>query len=260
MAKMIMSSYSRACTCLAIAFCTLLVAIAAWIYSSIARDFRVYKDDLIVAIENEDYSRCEQIISLSGPQAEYKHQQRRYTSLHAAVEVCNPKIVSLLLNSGISPSITDSDGRTALSWAASCYNNKNAQEAYKVTSLLVQHGCDPAVVSPVDGDTPVHRAAAWGATPVLEAAFDSGVEVDIRDSYMNTPLITVVKARVSSHGVRRNNASDSILLLLLQRGADPCARAVDGLSAFKLALLANDTFATNAMRLSAIQNGCVSPR
>ncbi|KAH8730688.1 ankyrin repeat-containing domain protein, partial [Phaeosphaeriaceae sp. PMI808] len=117
--------------------------------------------------------------------SEYSQEvPRRMTRLHLAAYFGIKEVANALLSSGLSPDLTDSYGRTSLSWAA-----EKGHEA--VVKLLIDTG--KVDVDSKDfkyGQTPLSRAAEKGHEAVVKLLIDTGkVDVNSKDSYDGqTPL------------------------------------------------------------------------
>ena len=80
------------------------------------------------------------------------------------------------------------------------------------------------------GNSPVHYAAIYGRTRVLEAMLDRGVSPNLRDRNGRTLLMLAVE-----------NGHRDTARMLLRRGADPNARSALGETALELAKRRGDT-------------------
>lgn len=85
--------------------------------------------------------------------------------------------------------------------------------------LLLQSGADPDARATVTGSTPLKNACLQRDVPVFTALLDAGADPDAADSNSDAVI----------HTCARVNAGD-LVLLLLQRGADPEARTSAGAS------------------------------
>ena len=90
---------------------------------------------------------------------------------------------------------------------------------FKLAEVLHRNGSS---VEPrgVNKSTPLHSAAYYGDLEMVQVLLEYGVDVDCPDKYGNTPLIYV---SLNGH---RNDAG--VARLLIERGADPNTRALDG--------------------------------
>lgn len=79
------------------------------------------------------------------------------------------------------------------------------------------------------GNSPVHYAAIYGRTRVLQAMLDRGVSPNLRDRNGRTLLMLAAE-----------NGHHDTVRMLLERGADPNARSALGETALELAQRRND--------------------
>lgn len=82
----------------------------------------------------------------------------------------------------------------------------------KVARLL---GNDPSLVNAIlidRNDRPLHQAAEWGCTKVVELLLDHGAQIDAPDNALRTPLHRAAE-----------KAKTRVVQILLRKGADPNA-------------------------------------
>jgi ankyrin repeat protein len=134
---------------------------------------------------------------------------------------------------------TDSDGRTALSWAA-------ARGDAEATKILLKFGADPNILS-WKNQSPLHWAAqslAGTCAEICQALLDSGADVNCVDDWKRTPLIYASADQDDPHtleplfhsganldprdcygrtplGYAAKMKRTRVLKLLLSQGADP---------------------------------------
>ncbi|MCB9892472.1 MAG: ankyrin repeat domain-containing protein [Planctomycetes bacterium] len=127
------------------------------------------------------------------------------TSIDVDVELCNAaffghwKLCDFLIARGANPNACHPDSReTALHSALT----KAGRPAYgRVVDVLLTHGADPnARTAPgvetgafmrdvrTNGETPLHRAAAFADEPVIAKLLEHGGDKEARDSRGDTPL------------------------------------------------------------------------
>jgi ankyrin repeat protein len=112
-------------------------------------------------------------------------------------------LLEALLAGGADPNQRNHEGTPLLAVAA---DNKDQ------TEILLAHGASVAVTNR-DGVMPLHVAASFGKTNVIEALLSHGADINARDGWGSTPLL-----RASANGQKATAE------LLLQRGADPNIR------------------------------------
>jgi len=109
------------------------------------------------------------------------------------------QLTEFLLERGADPDLADADtGETPLH-AALCKAGRPAYE--RVVRVLLTHGADPNRSTKVGaetgcfmrdartrGETPLHRAAAFGTEPTIRLLLDAGADVEARDANGDTPL------------------------------------------------------------------------
>ena len=109
------------------------------------------------------------------------------------------QLCQFLLEQGAAANAADGDnGETALH-AALCKANRPVYE--HVVRVLLQHGADPNRATlpgrptgafmrdaRTRGETPLHRAAAFGSEAVLRLLLAAGGRVEVRDAQGDTPL------------------------------------------------------------------------
>ena len=144
-----------------------------------------------------------------------------YTAVDGAVQVANMEILTHLLDAGAKPK------GTALLSAARC---RNLDQSSKMVEALLRRGADPKYKDYYMGDrkrfsTPLHAACYQGNYPVVELLLrQPGIELDTLDIDDRTPLMWAVE-----------RGYESIIGMLLEKGADPKIRNAAGKTAAKIA-------------------------
>ena len=114
----------------------------------------------------------------------------------------------LLLAKGADLKHRDSDGQTALHFAACAENGGNPL----LVKFFVEHGI-PADAKNHNGETPLMHAGPMGNTEMVAALLDNGADVNAADDDQTTALMRMV----GNHA--HNDNSVEIVKLLLARGA-----------------------------------------
>ncbi len=118
----------------------------------------------------------------------------RGAAFHGHWQLCE----FLLENGGSARAVDAVTGETALH-AALCKANRPIYD--HVVRVLLAHGADPncktAIDAPTDafmrdcrtrGETPLHRAAAFGTVTAVQMLLDGGGNRELRDAHGDTPL------------------------------------------------------------------------
>jgi ankyrin repeat protein len=165
-----------------------------------------------------------------------------------AVSHGNLAIARALLGAGADPNSRDSDGESALIYAAfdnradlaalllSYRANVNAlwggsaaldfavsRGSLAAAQLLIDAGSDVRRIYP-SGRTPLHLAALSHHTEMAGLLIDRGADIDAPDISGSTPLLVAVRKRF-----------DDLTALLLEAGADPLRKNKAGLSPLECA-------------------------
>ncbi|KAF2501943.1 hypothetical protein BU16DRAFT_419460, partial [Lophium mytilinum] len=100
----------------------------------------------------------------------------------------------------------------------------------EVVKVLLEEGADPRRISPTDptciGMSPLHCAACEGHACIVGILIDLGVEVDIRDQEMRTPLLCTMK----DPGDMRYAGALETARMLIRHRADVNAEDVHGVT------------------------------
>lgn len=110
--------------------------------------------------------------------------------------------VRVLLAKGANPNTSDSQGRTALSYAAQLGN-------LEMAAMLINAGASPDVRDKL-GNSPVHWAADAGHIQLLRLLCDVHAGIDVANRQGITPLM-----------MASGRGNLAVVRLLLQRGANP---------------------------------------
>ncbi|GIK04399.1 hypothetical protein Aspvir_008482 [Aspergillus viridinutans] len=151
--------------------------------------------------------------------------QEAYTVLTAAAAFGHESVVKQLLEKGVHPDSRGTTwsewfvgGRTALSWAAE-------KGYYEIVHILLKHGAVDLCPED-DDDLPPHILAAGNNhKEIVALLLDRGVNVD----HTSSGHTALSKAA--------DDNADSVVQLLLERGADPNLQMYDGLTPLALAVL-----------------------
>lgn len=172
------------------------------------------------------------------------------TPLHAVVAIGrehlpNDTITELLLAGGADINAKDNEGYTALQWAivldhpvsarvllrhAAEFDIFSAAALGDISRVAQWLQAEPALATFANttGQTPLHWAAAYGRTQVVELLLASGANVNsISQEKCSTPL----------HGAAASSGTTDTVALLLANGADVHARTREGKTALEYAEL-----------------------
>jgi ankyrin repeat protein len=159
------------------------------------------------------------------------------TPLHIAAENGHADVVDTLLQNSASVVAEDTKRRTAMFLACACGHKITARQLWLSGSKLSQRDLSQrtmlhaaantgresvvemllsAGMSPNCHDshkaTPLHEAASRGLAPIVQRLLDAGADVNAADSQGKTALHFACQSR---------NAPETVIRLLLDRGADP---------------------------------------
>lgn len=144
------------------------------------------------------------------------------TPLIDAVLQQHPHRLAALLQDGADWRAGDSDGNTALHWAAML-------EPTDLLQLLLDAGVDVSVHNTITGVTALHSALMAGRSDTLELLIESGIDVHACDRNGDTAL----------HWAAKVNRYDAILALL-RAGADPTRVNHNGVTVEQLMALTDE--------------------
>jgi Ankyrin repeats (3 copies) len=127
------------------------------------------------------------------------------TLLHfATLTKCQP-MVNLLLELGADPSLTDSEGRTAVYWA---YKNKDEKVIQSVTAKIVD--LHKFLVHHNHHLTPLHMACSVGLTALVYEYVDMGLDVSAQD-HCGKSALDYARSFLAHHYLATTSDSDSIV-------------------------------------------------
>jgi len=119
--------------------------------------------------------------------------------LNAAVYHGHWPLTQFLLESGADPN--DEDAETGETPLHSAIVKPNLLSTHRVVALLLAHGADPnsrtknGVITGAfmrdcrtKGETPLHRAAAFGNAETIQLLLDAGAVIDAKDANGDSPL------------------------------------------------------------------------
>jgi len=153
---------------------------------------------------------------------------REIALLNAAARCPDPRAIRMLLYTGaeVDIDVRDDDGQTPLMWAAT--KNRNP----KVLEALIHAGAD-ANARDSTGMTPLIAATAMNENPdTMRALIRFGADVNAGDDTGTTPLMAAVLMPLADTESER-------VELLLEAGASPHARCIDGCTALMYAAWSN---------------------
>lgn len=167
--------------------------------------FAGINDDLIEAVLNGDDQRVAIILASNDPQLDINHPGK-WNALIAATCSGHVNIVqSLLADPTINVNATDSDGRTALSWAALLNKIRIVKTLCTIPGIDINHCADNG-----DGDTALMLAASSDNREVVrQLLITPGCDVNFASSDGFTALMS---ASVNGNG--------EVVRQLLEAGAD----------------------------------------
>ena len=114
------------------------------------------------------------------------------TLLHHAASAGCIEVVSLILKSGVDPSIQDHGGHTALYRVANeCWSAAGPE----LVRMLVEAGADVNACGGVTRATPLHMAARRGFVEIAQALIECGADIQARDTKGATPLRRAINCR-----------------------------------------------------------------
>jgi ankyrin repeat protein len=141
-----------------------------------------------------------------------------------------PEIVSLLLESGAKPDVSDNQDMTSLHWAVDMDSSEVIEETeIEIIRLLLEKGANPNAPDN-EGQTPLHLAISKkNSIEVIRLLLEKGANPNARGGDGVTPL----------HLATFNKSPIEVVRLLLKKGANPDALDNDGRRPFDLAMRNN---------------------
>ena len=189
---------------------------------------------LVYAILKERY-RIAELLLAHGADPKIVDHGISLLSLIVQAKTCPAGTVRALLAAGADPNPRDSVSppllRALQSGAEAC------------AQVLISHGAN-IDARDVSGGTALHAAVAGSSPTVVEQIIRSGVAVNSTMAQQVTPLMWAALRQPGRHGI-----ADSIITVLLDRGADPCMTDAHGMTAADYAREMG--FAGRASRLAA---------
>jgi len=185
---------------------------------------------LYYAVASNNIEMLLLLLNKTDPQNVFELNFQGATLLHAAAAYGSPEIFDMLLENGIDPSLIDNMGNNLLHYAAN-HNNRLMVE------YLADHNFTWMLqIKNHDEETPLHYAANNLAASVFEILLPLADDVNVRDSYGNTPLFYAVQSGNIRH-----------ILSLLKNGADIYASNNDGLSPIHISAASLMALTLNAL-------------
>lgn len=99
-----------------------------------------------------------------------------FNSLHLATQFTFPLLCAYFIAKGVDVDVRDSDGRTALHWAAIKAAHPD------IVKMLLSLNASINVRDEVYGNTPLHYAVSATNIPVVDALMNAGASVDIQNA------------------------------------------------------------------------------
>jgi ankyrin repeat protein len=176
------------------------------------------------AVENNHPELVKRLVVLGAPihgSRAVDHPDDAYASgavqsaLDLAIEKGQHQIAELLLAHGAEVNAPDPYSfRTPMSTAA-------MSDKIELAELLLTHGADPCQSDACEeGMTPLHCAAEFRSSALVERLLSLGVDPNIRDNFGHTPLHSVARDLVEEHWGQSDNAAVAIAKKLLEAGAN----------------------------------------
>jgi len=138
-------------------------------------------------------SRCERLITSSGPQVLFKLDPSGFGLIHFACSMCDLQAVNYFLNCLVNDpqkrncmlNLRDVFGNTPLCLVTPLQNNK----MYDILNFLLENGADPSLANNL-GETPLHLAAKEGNLALQTLLqYQKRLNLNARDNNGNTPFM-----------------------------------------------------------------------
>lgn len=142
--------------------------------------------------------------------------KNKSSPLHIASQLSDISMIQFLLEKGSNPNQPDGDFNSPLMKAIESNN-------FKAVEILIQAGADYTMPNK-NKNTPLHFACKYGSKEIVELLLSQNVEINTIDNTDSTPLYYAV-----------DRQDPIITKILVDNGADPLMRNIDGKSIFSLA-------------------------
>ncbi len=110
------------------------------------------------------------------------------TALHWAAFINNKQFVELLLDAGAQLDIKDTVGEQPLHWHAALGNTESIE-------LLLSYGAN-GNAQDIQGNTPLHYAVRIGQVGAVKALLKANVSLSVKNNHGLTPYVTACSARL----------------------------------------------------------------
>jgi len=148
-----------------------------------------------------------QFLVESGADLELTDNRNKTTVLMVASSQGQIDLVTYLLSRDVEVNALSAHGETALAFAASHGDTE-------VAKLLIEHGADVNVVSPISGRTALHTSAADGYLEFVQLLLENGADPNLRDVEGLTPLgVALAYSPYPGRVSKPTNKEDVIRLL-----------------------------------------------
>ena len=159
------------------------------ISSNTTKNHKQSKNELIIAIENNDFNKVKMFLSQSDEQkvqdllnTKYKEGEDEYnfTPLHCACKIGSIEIVQYLVARGCNVNVKTSYFRTPLHCAC---------KSFKIdcVKFLVENGANIEAATK-DQERPIHFSINFEGTGILEYLIGKGADINVKTNKGSTPL------------------------------------------------------------------------